>query len=358
VPDFAVVAESDRVFNLAAIWIELLGIQALGRDDNFFDLGGHSLLGLRMFSRIRSEFRSSLPLTALLRAPTIRSLSAVLDREAAGENLEEACSILAPIQPAGDRQPFFCVHGGDGGVLFYRNLAEHLDHDRPLYAIEAPALSLDGEIRIGAVESIAAEYLKLIRQRQSRGPYLLGGYSFGGVVAYEIARQLQHEGAEVAFLALFDTMSPTAPGSPYGPLERMVKFWNAQTDTGFAGRVRRLARRLCERAADRLHNATGFFPTRSNTPPAAHHDSRIAELCNAHLAVMRSYAPGPYPGKLTLFKTPDVDDVYEFPEDYGWGPLVHQIEIIVVPGHHLTLFDRENVGILGREVRRILRSLP
>ncbi len=349
--------ETQTEKSLAAIWEDLLGIRTIGRDDDFFDLGGHSLLGLRMFSRLRAEFHSSLPLTSLLRAPTIRSLSAVLDREAAGENLDEACSILAPIQPAGDRLPFFCVHGGDGGVLFYRNLAEHLDHDRPLYAIEAPALSLSGEIRIGAVESIAAEYLKLIRQRQSQGPYHLGGYSFGGVVAYEMARQLKNEGEDVAFLALFDTMSPAAPGSPYNALERLIKFWNAQTDTGFAGRIQRLAQRLCERAADRIHDATGLFPTRANTPPAAHNDSRIAELCNAHLEVMRAYTPGPYPGRLTLFKTPDVDDIYEFPEDYGWGPLAEQIEIIIVPGRHLTLFDRENVGILGRELRRILQLL-
>ncbi len=341
--------------HLAVFWRELLGLESVGRDDDFFNLGGHSLMGLRLFSRIRSMFELSLPLATLLSAPTIRSLAAVIDRELAGGSSGDDEVVIAAVQPKGHLTPFFCVHGGDGGVIFYRNLAEHLAKDRPFMAIEAAALSSDEEINLDSVENMAVRYLRMIKKRQPYGPYFLGGYSFGGVVAYEMARLLENEGEQVSFLALFDTMSPTVSQSPYNFTERMSKFWQAQGDAPISEKLRRLGWRYCERLADRIHDKTGLFATRANFPAEAHADRRAAQLCDAHLKVMRTYRPKPYKGHLTLFKTPSVDDIFEYPDDYGWTQYVGSMEIVVVPGHHLTLFDPENVGTLGREVRERLQ---
>jgi len=340
--------------HLAIFWQELLGVHSVGRDDDFFNLGGHSLMGLRLFSRIRGTFGLSLPLATLLSAPTIRSLGALIDKELTGEGDGDEEAVIAAVQSRGHLPPFFCVHGGDGGVIFYRNLAEHLSKDRPFLAIEAAALSSSGSIEIDSVENMAVRYLRLIRRRQPYGPYHLGGYSFGGVVAYEMSRILEEEGESVAFLALFDTMSPTVSSSPFNFAERMTKFWQAQGDAPLGTKMKRLGWRYCARLADRIHDKTGLFPTRANTPAEAHTDRRAAQLCDAHLKVMRAYEPMSYKGHLTLFKTPSVDDIFEYPDDYGWAEYVGSMEIVVVPGHHLTLFDPENVGNLGREVRERL----
>jgi len=338
--------ESER--KIAAICGQLLGIPSMGRDDNFFDLGGHSLLALRLFSGIRRAFGISLPLASLLHAPTVRALAALLDEELentgdGGDSLPE--SIIAPINGSGHLPPFFCVHGGDGGVIFYRNLSRYLSPDRPLLAIESPALRSGEEIRVESVESIAKGYLALIRGRQKRGPYFLGGYSFGGLVAYEMARQLVGAGETVALLALFDTPNPAEPGRPYTFSERLVRAWNRHPEKGIFGRLVSIGIRLL------LGRASSTWVNRA---PAKPRDARIARLCEAHLESLEAYRPGPYPGSLTLFKASIPDEILKLPDDYGWGSIVGSIEVIDVPGRHLDLFEPGNAERFGVELARVI----
>lgn len=340
---------------LAAIWCELLGLEVVGRDDNFFHLGGHSLLGLKLFSRILKNFEISLPLATLLKAPTLRTLAIAVDAERLATN-ETAEGIrratIATIQRDGDLSPFFCIHGGDGGVIFYRNLAAHLSPNRPLLAIEAPALLATDRVHVASVEETAAEYVQLITKRQSRGPYYLGGYSFGGTVVYEMARLLRAEGEEVAFLAIFDALNPTVRLMEYTLSERVRRFWNAHREKGPLGRAQKVLAHGIKRAGRRL------LPEKVINPRAADVlDERSQEINEAHRKVLQAYRPGPFDGKMTLFRAAQEDGIFKMPHDFGWAPLVRELEVVTVPGHHMTMFEPGNVEALGAKLRKQFAAL-
>lgn len=187
---------------LQAIWESLLGTSPIGLNENYFELGGTSILAVRLFAQIAREFQRKLPLSILFEAQTIAHLAEVLQTEGASPDW----SPLVAIQPNGSRPPFFCMHGGGGNVLIYRELSRHLGIDQPFYGLQAQGL--DGERPcLTTIEEMASLYVKEIRRVQPMGPYYLGGYCMGGTVAYEMAQQLKAQGDEVALLALFDTMN-------------------------------------------------------------------------------------------------------------------------------------------------------
>src|SRR5262249_11903943 len=157
----------------------------LGIHDNFFELGGHSLLALRLFTRIKAITGKELPLAILFEAPSVSKLAAVLDRE----GWSPSWSSLVAIQPSGSRPPFFFVHGHGGNVVRFRDLAHHLGPDQPFFGLQA--VGLDGkQPAYTRMEEIAAHYLREIRAVQPAGPYYVGGFCFGGLVAFEMAQQL------------------------------------------------------------------------------------------------------------------------------------------------------------------------
>ena len=187
---------------LAALWEQVLGTSAVGIRDNFFDLGGHSLLALRMFSAIERVFRKRLPLALLFQAPTIERLAAVLR--------DEGCSLpwrsLVAIQAHGARHPIFIVPGVGGNVLVFARLSRLLGEDQPFYGLQAQGL--DGKARpFTRIEDMARHYIAEIRTVQARGPYRIGGTCTGGLVAYEMARQLTAAGDEV-LLAIMESWHP------------------------------------------------------------------------------------------------------------------------------------------------------
>ena len=211
-PQPGAVSESGQVaptnfveMQLVAMWEEVLGRKPVGIRDNFFDLGGHSLLAVRLMRRIEQSFKRKLPLTTLFEAPTIEQFAALLQQE----RWTPSQSSLVPIQPDGDRPPFFCIHGLGGTVLRFHALAQHMGSDRPFYGVQAQGLEGDRAFH-NKVEDMAAFYIKEIRALQPEGPYYLGGYSLGGLIAFEMSRQLQADGHEVGLLALLDTY----PGKP------------------------------------------------------------------------------------------------------------------------------------------------
>ena len=187
---------------LVPIWQELLGLDSVGVDQNFFDLGGDSSLAVRMFAKIEEIFKVKLPLATLYETPTIEELARVI----CGEMSTPGWSPLVAIQPQGSRPPFFCFHGAGGNVLIYRDLSRHLGSDQPFYGLQSQGL--DGSLPpLTTVEDMAYLYLKEVRRIQPHGPYFLGGYCGGGTIAYEAAQQLQADGEQVALLAMFDTMN-------------------------------------------------------------------------------------------------------------------------------------------------------
>lgn len=191
---------------LVEIWEEILHVSPIGITDDFFKLGGHSLLAVRMMTMIRNRFQQTIPLQKLFRNPTIAHLAALL----ASSQEQSSSSILVPIQPKGSGQPFFCVHPVGGNVLCYVELARALGQERPFYALQSPSSTA----QLTGIEEMAALYVTEIRRVQSEGPYLLGGWSMGGLVAFEMARQLEAQGENTNLVVLFDTYPPRQSRKP------------------------------------------------------------------------------------------------------------------------------------------------
>lgn len=194
---------------LVHIWQDILGIQPIGINDNFFNLGGHSLVAVRLMAQVHEKFAQNMPLTTLFQAPTIEQMAIAL-RE---PMLSQPWSPLVKIQPNGSKRPFFCLPGTGGNVMYLYHLARHFGSEQPFYALQARGL--DGvQIPHARIEDMASDYIAAIQTIQPQGPYLLGGHSFGSFVAFEMALQLQKQGQEIATLVIFDTPAPTPENRP------------------------------------------------------------------------------------------------------------------------------------------------
>ncbi|HEX3528888.1 MAG TPA: amino acid adenylation domain-containing protein, partial [Thermoanaerobaculia bacterium] len=193
---------------LAEIWAELLGAAHIGVHDNFFERGGHSLLAVLLMARIEKRLGTTLPLAALFSAPTLEALAALAETSGGHPAGRKGRGSLVAIKPATNRDtdqaPFFCVHPIGGNVLCYLDLARHLAPDQPFYALQTP----DDRPPAKSIEEMAARYLAEVRCVQPQGPYRLGGWSMGGLVAFAMARQLAAEGQAPELLALIDTLPP------------------------------------------------------------------------------------------------------------------------------------------------------
>jgi len=340
---------------LAKLWTGLLGIQTIGRDESFFELGGHSLAALQLFAAIARKWKIRIPMAALILAPTPRLLGGMIDQESTGHDTSSrVLSVVVPVRPEGHLPPLFCIHGGDGGVFFYRDLAEHLPPGRPLLAIESPALAAEDEVRPVPVEETAAFYIAALRQHQAHGPYHLAGYSYGGLLVYEIACQLIAGGETIGFAGLFDTVNPAAPIREYSLLERAKVFWESHDDQDWLHKAGRLLTRAREGIAThfRIKKETRTARNFRNSEP--HSDIRMLQVREAHWESMMVYQPSPLDCHITLFKSEATDDKFDVPDDYGWRNLVKSIDIVEVSGKHLTMFSPRHVGALATEIARRL----
>lgn len=327
---------------LAALWAELLERDEVGAGDDWFELGGHSLLALRLFSRLHRDFDRSLPLATLISHPTVRTLAAVLD--VADHDGHEDSAALVVTLAEGSLSPLFAIHGGDGATLFYRELANRLP-DRPFHALESRELNHSGDFQVQSIEDTATAYIRVLRATQPNGPYRLAGYSFGGLVAWEMACQLAAAGDEVQFLALIDTVNPMVDGVPHSPFSRLRTFWNQRRDLPFLTRMGRLAARFIEGTRTHFRVKQEVSAAVSKGPAEAHTDLRRIQLRELHGEKMRVYRPSAFPGTAHLFKARYPGDKFKIPDDYGWASLTGgSLEICGIPGEHLTLFDAEHIG--------------
>lgn len=349
--------------HLAAIWKELLGLPEINRDDDFFTLGGHSLMALRMFSRINREFDKSLPLATLLQHPTLLALAAVLAPQAGGPPAASppvtAKGNFVALSPGGNQPPLVCIHGGDGGVLFYRSLASLMPAELPLHAIESLELGHNREIEPTSIEATAAAYVRNLLAIQPVGPFRLAGYSFGGVVAHEMACQLDKLGHKVEFLGLFDTHNPAAPARNYRLPERLQVFWRQNSEVPFWDRIKLVRTRLGEGIRTNRQVKAELKAAGLSGPAEAYSDLRRVQVREENWRAMQEYQPRPFSGRVTLFKASAASDKVERPADYGWAGVAEAgLDIVAVSGEHLTLFEPENITTLARALAASLQRSP
>jgi amino acid adenylation domain-containing protein len=331
---------------LAAIWEDLLGIEHVGIHDSFFDLGGHSLLGVRLFSRIEQEFGRRLPLALIFRAPTIATLADYLADDAG----QDQWQTVVRIQPNGSRLPFFCVHGFGGGVLGYADLAHLLGPDQPFYGLQATGLDGQSTPDI-TIEAMATRYIAAMRTVQPNGPYSIGGYCFGGVVAFEMARQLNAQGESIALLAVMEGYAPArhrARSSVLSPQRigavwhNLPYWWRDYRDLGVVGtriRVQRKMQQWRKRVLRSLGRATETTAQDLLVDDLSVMPQHQLNLLQIHLRAMRSYQPQPYAGCVTLFaargKTISSALFGSLDPAQGWGRLTQSgVEIRLVDGGH------------------------
>jgi aspartate racemase len=298
---------------LVGICEEILGIRPLGIKANLFELGAHSLQIARVFMKISKAFGRDLPLALLFQAPTIEQLATYL-RTPEGN----AFPTLIAVQPAGTQPPVFCVHGGAGTTYYLRKLAQYLGNDQPVYGLESEGL--DGKpMRRTRVEDMAAHYISEIRRIQPQGPYYLGGYCFGGFVAYEMARQLQSQGQAVALVALLNApfRSRLRTVSSNSEAQRSKKHDRSFSDRlkiAVSWRMRSLKEKL-QLAGEAM--LFGFCRVSGIAVPQSLRTLYVLRMTDhAEFA----YSPTPYDGAVALFRG---RGIYDHDPEMGWTGLVN-----------------------------------
>ena len=288
---------------LVHIWQQVLNVDSINLDQNYFDLGGDSSLAVQMFSRIEDTFKIKLPLATLYEAPTVGELAQILRSEGSASRW----SPLVAIHPAGSRPPFFCVHPHGGNVLIYRDLSRQLGSDQPFFGLQSQGLNGTQE-PLNKIEAMGDLYLSEIRRVQSHGPYFLGGYCMGGAVAYEMACQLTAEGEKVGLLALFDAMEFS---SFPDPSFSQMSYYNCQRFLFHMANLFQLRSHDRSRfLLEKLRSLRVRIPVwiagvsarlRSNrTHAAGSSETRALDrVGNANFQAYLKYDPKPYPGTVT-----------------------------------------------------------
>ena len=318
---------------LTRIWEEVLGVQSIGRLQNYFDLGGNSLLAVRLFARIEATFKVKLPLSTLFDVQTIYEFARILRHESSAASW----SPLVDIQPGGSRPPLFCVHGGGGNVLIYRDLSRRLGSEQPFYGLQCQGL--DGKRPLlTRIEDMAALYLKEIQRVQPHGPYFLGGYCMGGTVALEIAQLLKAKGEQVGMLALFDTVdwSKLGPSTAwhkfYYQTQRLVFHARNFSILNFEGKIRFFREKLnVLRSRSSVWRGMLLGRLDKNAPADRSESLLLARIWENNDRASLDYVPRPYPGAITDFR-PKKQYARYIQSGVGWDELaLGGEEIVTLP---------------------------
>ena len=337
--------------SLVEVWERVLSMEPIGVNDNFFDvLGGTSMQALQVFADIARRLDRDLAPTTLLRAPTIADLAHVIRL---GRGNPRQTSLL-PLRTEGTLPPFFCLHGGGGGAFFVRDLATIVDPDRPVYGIQAAGF--DGvPPPYRPVEELAARYLAEIQAVRPDGPYMLGGLSFGGLVAFEMAQQLVEQGSEPPTVVMLDTHLPSDADlagyeDPHRHLQRMRRMSPWGVLVYLVGGIWRRAVHRWRRMRVWLRLRTG---RRLSVPLAEFHFWQL------HSRASREYRPIPYPGSVLFIASEHLGSKSR----QQWGPLVDgSFDLIQVPVAHLDLHLEPGIdemrGILEPGFSRVATTTP
>ena len=332
---------NDLERKLVAVWEDVLRVRPIGIHDNFFDLGGHSLLAVQLFTDLQKKCGANLPLAELVRNPSIAELAKALQKRDSARD----SSCLVALQEKGAGLPLFCIHPVGGNILNYVDLSRRLGAERPFYALQAQGLD-SRKPPHHTIEEMASHYVSEIRRRQPEGPYFVGGESFGGIVAFEVAQQLQRQGQIVGLLVLLDATVEAEP----------LRQWH-----------RKVTRRIDLLTRLELREGASFLIDELKRLPAAVM-SRIrggddsAAVAMPHLfevvrdtnaAAHAAYKPRPFHGRAVVFRARES----LWSGDIGWGALITgDLTVHEVPGAHGTFVHEPHVRYLAEKLRQELRD--
>jgi thioesterase domain-containing protein/acyl carrier protein len=386
-------------FKILQVWQNVLGTQAVGVNDNFFEAGGNSWLAVRMFVEIEKATGSYLPMNTLLRAATVSDLAKVIRQEMGGE----IWSTVIAIQPGKNLVPIYFAPGAAENGLAVARVARYLNPDQPVYMFQIP-LGDEQEGHLARIEDMAAHYVQALRNRQPHGPYILGGYSAGGLVALEVAQQLRKQGQEIALLAILDV---PAQSPNYVFVQRFAHWVSGVLNLGerreralflswrdilfrldyflrkgfsdwvrsWFSRVQRFFSRSVEERNDLVRRRLGGSIVQTNGALSAHHppvagtedegdlawkdyDRHMREHFDTVNEAVKCYIPQPYAGQIVLFRSSVGYRRAEMriaDSKMGWGRIAKGgLQMFVVPGNHLQIIREPNVKHLGEPLRACL----
>lgn len=339
---------------MAQIWEDVLQVNPVGVTDNFFDLGGHSLLAIKLLAQIEQHLGQNLPLAALFQGPTVEALAAMVQQG----HQDQPWSALVPLQPHGTLRPFFCIHPVGGNVMCYASLARSLGDDQPCYGLQSPGLD-DAGAPFGSLKAMAAHYAADIRTVQPEGPYCVGGWCFGGIVAVEVAAQLQAQGQQVALLALIDTFAPIpsrqAPDIDYATLVS----WFARDMAIHYGQQLMIAPEELRGSSEEEQlsivrermQIAGILPAHIGTDRLR----RYLHVYTSNAQALAGYTPPPFAGTITLLRA--IEGAPPDNPTLGWDVYATQpLDIYDTPGNHNTMVFPPHVETLAGHLRARLAA--
>ncbi|BAZ32051.1 amino acid adenylation domain-containing protein [Cylindrospermum sp. NIES-4074] len=358
-----VAPRDDLECQLTQIWEAVLGIKPIGVKDNFFELGGHSLLAVRLFAEIERIFAKKLPLASLFPSGTVEAIAFLMRSEPEKQDQSIATwPSLVAMQPQGSKPPVFLIHSLGGELLCYRDFVIYLGTDQPVYGLQPQGL--DGkQLPYTRLEDMAAHYIQEIQTVQPQGPYYLAGYSFGGVVAYEMAQQLHRQGQKVGILSMFDTCRP-GYSERLSFLRRIPLHLDNLVHKG-PDYIWQKALGLSQVAKYHLQQGYKYYlnatPQVLDIAQQIDYTEKQLDIISANAQSLSRYTFESYPGAVTLFRTEDqnrgnaVGVKYE--PQFGWGEIVTGgLDIHYIPGSHLSLLNEPHVQLLAEKFKVCLEK--
>ncbi|NVE01793.1 thioesterase domain-containing protein, partial [Massilia sp. BJB1822] len=329
--------QGEREQILAQLWEELLGVERVGRYDNFFELGGHSLLAVQVISRISDLLGIQMPMRQLFVHPTLATLAAAVLEE-------EASRCLVPLRPHGRQAPLFLIHPAGGDIGYAQSLSRWLPDDVPVYGVAAAGLA-PGESPLPSIELMAARYVSELRSIAPEGPYRIAGYSDGGIVAFEMARQLSAAKQDVAFVGLIDTYYYDADGAgepPHWSRAAVAANWLALPESHpLAHALEQLAR------MDDLQGVIQLAREHHLIASSLRNDliERYLDVYQAFRLAVRRHQVGMVALPVTYFATAEARRGQTIAR---WSAACqHQLAVADVPGDHLTMMKEPNIQFLA-----------
>jgi len=323
------------------VWQDVLGMPAVGIADNFFDLGGDSIRAVAALSRLSGELGTPLAVEVLMRNPTPAALASALLSQS--RHLEEP--LVIKVNESGSRPPLWMFHPIGGHVLFIRRLGAQLGPDQPVFGVQARGL--DGvQAPLDSMADLVTLYSGLVRQHQSHGPYFLGGPSFGGRIAFEVAQQLRQEGEPIAMIAMFDSYAPGFPVlAPHQRLWTKLQRHRRRWPWLFPDRPLSAVREwLGARRAGQGQEAEGGPDYLDDLDPnRGTLERNVREVIAANQRAAKSRPTAYYPGRVTLFRA-EIQPLEDFKADFsdvrnGWAQYAREVTVDIVKGTHQRIMD-------------------